>query len=144
MLGSIAAAELPVRDGRIALCGGGAKAHEQRAMPIFDGTHDAQRASLTAHHRNRAMPPKDVPKDPEQMVMATAYAMAMANGGVGTSRVVKLFIDDARKVLVEVLKVAKRRKWEVAELLLALDPPKPKPKPKPWEKYASPPRSGGP
>lgn len=73
------------------------------------------------------------PKDPEKMVWATAYAMAMADGGVGTPRVVRLYVDDARKVLVDVLKVAKRQKWELTELLLALDPPKPKPKP--WEKY---------
>jgi hypothetical protein len=82
------------------------------------------------------MPRKDEPKDPEKMVMATAYAMAMANGGVGTPRVVKLYIDDARKVLIDVLKVAKRQKWEVADLLIALDPPKPKLKP--WERHQGP------
>lgn len=76
------------------------------------------------------------PKDPEKMVMATAYAMAMADGGVGTPRVVRLYVDDARKVLVDVLKAAKRQQWELSELLLALDPPKPKPKP--WEKYQGP------
>lgn len=76
------------------------------------------------------------PKDPEKMVMATAYAMAMADGGVGTPRVVRLYVDDARKVLVDVLKAAKRRRWEPSELLLALDPPRPKPKP--WEKYQGP------
>jgi len=76
------------------------------------------------------------PKDPEKMVMATAYAMAMADGGVGTPRVVRLYVDDARKVLVDVLKAAKRRRWELSELLLALDPPRPKPKP--WEKYQGP------
>lgn len=76
------------------------------------------------------------PKDPEKMVMATAYAMAMADGGVGTPRVVRLYVDDARKVLVDVLKAAKRQQWELSELLLALDPPRPKPKP--WEKYQGP------
>ncbi|GGG46312.1 hypothetical protein IAI18_15430 [Acetobacteraceae bacterium H6797] len=76
------------------------------------------------------------PKDPEKMVMATAYAMAMADGGVGTPRVVRLYVDDARKVLVDVLKAAKRQQWELSEMLLALDPPKPKPKP--WEKYQGP------
>jgi hypothetical protein len=76
------------------------------------------------------------PKDPEKMVMATAYAMAMADGGVGTPRVVRLYVDDARKVLVDVLKAAKRQQWELSELLLALVPPKPKPKP--WEKYQGP------
>jgi hypothetical protein len=76
------------------------------------------------------------PKDPEKMVMATAYAMAMADGGVGTPRVVRLYVDDARKVLVDVLKAAKRQQWELSELLLALDPPKPEPKP--WEKYQGP------
>mgnify|MGYP001627533396 FL=1 len=82
------------------------------------------------------------PKDPEKMVMATAYAMAMADGGVGTPRVVRLYVDDARKVLVDVLKAAKRQQWELSELLLALDPPKPKPKP--WEKYQDPPPRRGP
>ena len=76
------------------------------------------------------------PTDPEKMVMATAYAMAMADGGVGTPRVVRLYVDDARKVLVDVLKAAKRQQWELSEMLLALDPPKPKPKP--WEKYQGP------
>jgi hypothetical protein len=76
------------------------------------------------------------PKDPEKMVMATAYAMAMADGGVGTPRVVRLYVDDARKVLVDVLKAAKRQQWELSELLLALHPPRPKPKP--WEKYQGP------
>ena len=85
------------------------------------------------------MPQPSVPKDPEKMVMATAKAMALAGNGVGTPRVVKLYIDDARRVLVDVLKVAKRQKWEVAELLLALDPPKPKLKL--WERHQGPPPS---
>lgn len=86
------------------------------------------------------MPPTEIAKDPEKMVLATAYAMAMADGGVGTPRVVKLYIDDAREVLLHVLKTANRQKWELAELLLALDPPKPKLKP--WEKYQGPPPPG--
>ncbi|WP_027285673.1 hypothetical protein [Rubritepida flocculans] len=82
------------------------------------------------------------PKNPEKMVMATAYAMAMADGGVGTPRVVRLYVDDARKVLIDVLKAAKRQKWELSELLMALDPPKPRPQP--WEKYQDPPPRRGP
>jgi hypothetical protein len=67
-----------------------------------------------------------IQKDPEKMVLATARAMAMAGGGVGTPRVVRLYVDDAYEVLVEVLKAIKRQGWEVPELLAALDPPKPK------------------
>lgn len=82
------------------------------------------------------------PKDIEKMVEATAKAMALAEQSVGTPRMVKLYIDDARKVLLDVAKSAKRQKWTVEELILALDPPKPKAKP--WEKYESPPQRGGP
>ncbi len=81
-------------------------------------------------------------KDIEKMVVATAKAMALAAQSVGTPRMVKLYIDNARKVLLDVAKSAKRQKWTVEEQLLALDPPKPKPKP--WEKYESPPQRGGP
>jgi len=82
------------------------------------------------------------PKDIEKMVEATAKAMALAEQSVGTPRMVKLYFDDARKVLLDVVKAAKRQKWTVEELILALDPPKPKPKP--WEKYEGPPQGGGP
>ena len=71
------------------------------------------------------------PKDIEKMVEATAKAMAIAEQSVGTSRMVKLYLDDARKVLLDVAKSAKRQKWTIEELILALDPPKPKPKPVP-------------
>jgi hypothetical protein len=64
--------------------------------------------------------------DPEKMVLATARAMALAHVGVATPRVLRLYVDDAYKVLVDVLKAAKRQGWEVPELLAALDPPKPK------------------
>ena len=80
------------------------------------------------------------PKDPERMVMATARAMSMADGGVCTPRILKMYVDDARKVLLDVLKAAKRQKWELAELLLALDPPAPRPKP--WAEHQGPPRGG--
>jgi hypothetical protein len=70
------------------------------------------------------------PKDPEKMVMATAKAMALANNSVGTPRVVKLHVDDAREVLLGVLKAAKHQKWELDDLLAVLDPPKPKLKPR--------------
>ena len=77
-------------------------------------------------------------KDPEKMVVATATAMARAHVGVGTPRVVKLYIDDARKVLIDTLAAAKRQRWEVSELLAALQPPKPK---KQWGEAAAPPQS---
>jgi hypothetical protein len=82
------------------------------------------------------------PKDIEKMVEATAKAMALAEQSVGTPRMVKLYFDDARKVLLDVAKAAKRLKWTVEELILALDPPKPKAKP--WQKYEGPPQRGGP
>ena len=76
-------------------------------------------------------------KDPEKMVMATAKAMAVAHVNVGTPRVVKLYIDDARKVLIDTLAAAKRQGWEVSELLAALQPPKAKKK---WGEAAAPPQ----
>jgi len=82
------------------------------------------------------------PKDIEKMVEATAKAMALAAHRCGTPRMVKLYLDDARKVLLGVAKSAKRQTWTIEELLLALDPPKPKLKP--WERYADPPRRDGP
>jgi hypothetical protein len=36
---------------------------------------------------------------------------------------VKLYIDDARKVLLSVAIAAKRQGWTAEELVLALDPP---------------------
>ena len=75
-------------------------------------------------------------KDPEKIVMATAKAMALADVKAGTPRVVKLYIDDARRVLITTLAAAKRQGWEVSELLAALQPPKTK---KQWgEAMASP------
>lgn len=82
-------------------------------------------------------------KDPEKMVIATAKAMALACNGVGTPRVVKLYVDDAREVLLGVLKAAKYQKWELAELLAVLDTAKPKRKP--WGRHqGSPPSSSEP
>ena len=78
------------------------------------------------------------PKDHEKIVMATAKAMARAHVGVGTPRVVRLYISDARKVLIDTLAAAKRQRWEVSELLAALQPPKPK---KQWGEAAAPPQS---
>ncbi len=63
-------------------------------------------------------------KDPEKMVMATAKAMALADVKAGTPRVVKLYVDDARLVLIDTLSAAKRQGWEVSELLAALHRPK--------------------
>ena len=82
------------------------------------------------------------PKDIEKMVAATAKAMALAEHRCGTPRMVKLYLDDARKVLLDVAISARRQKWTIEELILALDPPKPKLKP--CEKYADPPQRGGP
>jgi len=79
------------------------------------------------------MPKPNGPKDIEKMVYATARAMALAGNGVGTPRVVKLYIDDARAVLLGVAHAAKRQGWTAEDLVLALDPPKPKQKP--WERH---------
>lgn len=65
-------------------------------------------------------------KDIEKMVLATAKAMAFAEHRCGTPRMVKLYIEDARTVLLDVAKAAKRQKWSVEELVVALDPQKPK------------------
>jgi len=75
-------------------------------------------------------------KDPEKIVMATAKAMALADVKAGTPRVVKLYVNDARRVLIDTLAAAKRQGWEVSELLATLQPPKTK---KQWgEAIASP------
>jgi hypothetical protein len=94
------------------------------------------------HRGPRKMTQPSAPKDIEKMVAATAKAMALAEHRCGTPRMVKLYLDDARKVLLDVAKSAKRQKWTVEELILALDPPKPKPRPR--EKHQDPPRRGGP
>ena len=88
------------------------------------------------------MPQPSAPEDIEKMLEATAKAMALAAHRCGTPRMVKLYLDDARKVLLGVAKSAKRQTWTIEELLLALDPPKPKLKP--WERYADPPHRDGP
>lgn len=85
------------------------------------------------------MPQRSAPKDIEKMVYETARAMALAGNGVGTPRVVKLYIDDAREVLRGVASAAKRQGWTAEELVLALDPPKPKLKV--GERYQGPPLS---
>jgi len=82
------------------------------------------------------MPQRSAPKDIEKMVYETARAMARAGNGVGTPRVVKLYIDDAREVLLGVANAAKRQGWTADELVLALDPPKPKSIP--WERDQGP------
>lgn len=88
------------------------------------------------------MPQPSAPEDIEKMVEATAKAMALAEHRCGTPRMVKLYMDDARRVLLDVARAAKRLNWAPDDLVRALDPPKPKPKP--WEKYEGPPRCGGP
>ena len=81
------------------------------------------------------MPKPSGPKDIRKMVYEAARAMALAGNGVSTPRVVKLYIDDARKVLLGVAKAAKRQGWTAEDLVLALDPPKPKRNP--WEQHQS-------
>jgi len=89
------------------------------------------------------MPKQSRPKDIEKMVYATARAMALAGNGVGTPRVGKLYIDDARKVLLGMANAAKRQGWTPEDLVLALDPPKLKQKP--WERHqGAPPSSSEP
>lgn len=82
------------------------------------------------------MPQRSAPKDIDKMVYETARAMARAGNGVGTPRVVKLYIEDAREVLLGMPTAAKRQGWTADELVLALDPPKPKLKP--WERDQGP------
>jgi hypothetical protein len=65
-------------------------------------------------------------RDIEKMVYATAKAMALAEHQCGTPRMVRLYIDDARKVLLDVAKTGRRARWTFEELVLALDPPKPR------------------
>ncbi len=67
------------------------------------------------------MPQKDVPKDPEKMVAATADALQRAGVYEGAPAVESQFLDDARRVLIGVLKSAEREKWKVAELLELLN-----------------------
>jgi hypothetical protein len=74
------------------------------------------------------MPQPTAPKDIEKMIEATAKAMALAEYGCGTPRMVKLYLDDARRVLLDVAKSAKRQKSTVEELILALDPPQLRPR----------------
>jgi hypothetical protein len=81
-------------------------------------------------------------KDIEKMVEATAKAMALAGHRCGTPRMVKLYLDDARKVLLDVAMAAKRLNWTPDEVVRALRPPR-----RParyWDTYEGPPRSGGP
>ncbi len=88
------------------------------------------------------MSPKDSSKDPERMVMATAKAMALAEHSCGTPRMVKLYVDDARQVLLDIAKAGKRDKWSFDELVVALDPPKPKENRR--ERHEGPPLRGEP
>ena len=76
------------------------------------------------------------PKDIEKMVEATAKAMALAEHHCGTPRMVRLYLDDARRVLLDVARAAERQGWTAEELVLALDPPKPKLKP--WKRHQGP------
>ena len=64
------------------------------------------------------------PKDAEKVVTASTRAMALADGGPATVRVMREYVDDARAILLAGLKEAKRQGWELADLLAELDPPK--------------------
>ncbi len=82
------------------------------------------------------------PEDIEKMVEATAKAMALAEHRCGTPRMVKLYLEDARRVLLDVARAAKRLNWTPDELVRALKPPS-----SPathWDKHEGPPQSGGP
>ena len=88
------------------------------------------------------MPQPSAPKDIEKMVEATAKAMALAEHRCGTPRMVRLYMDDARKVLLGVAMAAKRLNWTSDELVRALKPPR-----RParyWDKHEGPPQTGGP
>jgi len=65
-------------------------------------------------------------KDPERMVAATAEVLEREEIYSGTPVAESAIMDDARRVLIGVLKAAKRQKWDVAELLGVLDRQKPK------------------
>ena len=71
------------------------------------------------------MSQRTVPKDIEKMVEATAKAMALAEHHCGTPRMVKLYLDDARRVLLDVAMAADRLNWTPDELVRALKPPRP-------------------
>ncbi|WP_203072263.1 hypothetical protein [Falsiroseomonas ponticola] len=75
------------------------------------------------------------------MVEATAKAMALAQYRCGTPRMVKLYMDEAPKVLLLVAMAAKRLNWSPDELVRALKPPR-----RPaggWDKQEDPPQRGG-
>jgi hypothetical protein len=80
-------------------------------------------------------------KDIEKMVEATAKAMALAEYRCGTPRMVKLYMDEAPKVLLLVAMAAKRLNWSPDELVRALKPPR-----RParyWDQHEDPPQRGG-
>jgi hypothetical protein len=84
----------------------------------------------------------NAPKDIEKMVEATAKVMALAEYRCGTPRMVKLYMDEARRVLLDVARAAKRLDWTSDELIRALKPPR-----RParyWEREADPSPRGGP
>jgi hypothetical protein len=70
------------------------------------------------------MPQPSAPKDIEKMLEATAKAMALAEHHCGTPRMVRLYMDDARRVLLDVARAAKRLNWTPDELVRALKPPR--------------------
>jgi hypothetical protein len=87
------------------------------------------------------MTQQSAPKDIEKMIEATAKAMALAEYRCGTPRMVKLYMDEARKVLLDVARAAKRLNWTPDELVRVLKPPR-----RParyWDKQEDPPRRGG-
>lgn len=87
------------------------------------------------------MPQPSASRDIEKMVEATAKAMALAEHRCGTPRMVKLYMDEARSVLLDVAMAAKRLHWTPDDLIRALKPPR---RPgRHGEKQADPPRRDG-
>ena len=87
------------------------------------------------------MPGQSAPKDIEKMVEATAKAMALAQYRCGTPRMVKLYMDEAPRVLLLVAMAAKRMNWSPDDLVRALKPPR-RPAGE-WDKQEDPPQRGG-
>lgn len=87
------------------------------------------------------MPQPSTCRDIEKMVEATAKAMALAEQRCGTPRMVKLYMDEARSVLLDVARAAKRLDWTPDDLVRALKAPR-RPA-RHWEKQADPSRRDG-
>lgn len=114
-------------DGRSAQWRSAANLNDRCALLVYDGRRDVRGALSCVHQESDLVRETDTPKDPGKMVVATADALQRAGVYEGTPVDESLFLDDARRVLIGVLKAAKRQKWEVTELLELLERRKPKP-----------------